>query len=102
MKPYGNQLNLKKKVSYESKKNSEKISILNIKLIHQIFDTINISLLTLIFILLFLSTIDLLFFKELVLEDCINLAFLCKSEELKTCNLTNLPNKQNINRKLKI
>jgi len=24
MKPYGNQLNLKKKVSYESKKNSEK------------------------------------------------------------------------------
>jgi len=27
MKPYGNQFNLKKKVSYESKKNSEKISI---------------------------------------------------------------------------
>jgi len=48
MKPYGNQLNLKKKVSYESKKNSEKISIINIKLIHQIFDTINISLLALI------------------------------------------------------
>jgi len=55
MKPYGNQLNFKKKVSYESKKNSEKISILNIKLIHQIFDTINISLLVLIFILFFLS-----------------------------------------------
>ena len=55
MKPYGNQLNLKKKVSYERKKNSEKISILNIKLIHQIFDTINISLLVLIFTLLFLS-----------------------------------------------
>jgi len=55
MKPYGNQLNLKKKVSYERKKNSEKISILNIKLIHQIFDTINISLLVLIFILFFLS-----------------------------------------------
>ena len=55
MKPYGNQLNLKKKVSYESKKNSEKISIINIKLIHQIFDTINISLLVLIFFLLFLS-----------------------------------------------
>ena len=55
MKPYGNQLNLKKKVSYESKKNSEKISIINIKLIHQIFDTINISLLVLIFTLLFLS-----------------------------------------------
>ena len=55
MKPYGNQLNLKKKVSYESKKNSEKISITNVKLIHQIFDTINISLLVLIFTLFFLS-----------------------------------------------
>ena len=55
MKPYGNQLNFKKKVSYESKKNSQKISILNIKLLHQIFDTINISLLILIFTLFFLS-----------------------------------------------
>ncbi len=55
MKPYGNQVNFKKKVSYESKKNSKKISILNIKLIHQIFDTINISLLVLIFTLFFLS-----------------------------------------------
>ena len=55
MKPYVNQLNLKKKVSYESKKNSEKISIINIKLLHQIFDTINICLLVLIFTLLFLS-----------------------------------------------
>ena len=55
MKPYRNQLNSKKKVSYESKKNSEKISILNIKLIHQIFDTINTSLLGLIFTLYFLS-----------------------------------------------
>ena len=55
MKPYGNQINLKKKVSYESKKNSEKISIINIKLIHQIFDTINISLLVLIFTFFFLS-----------------------------------------------
>ena len=55
MKPYGNQLNLKKKVSYESKKNSEKISIINIKLIHQIFDTINISLLVVIFTLFSLS-----------------------------------------------
>ena len=55
MKPYGNQLNLKKKVSYESKKNSEKISIIKIKLIHKIFDTINISLLILIFTLFFLS-----------------------------------------------
>ena len=56
MKPYGNQLNFKKKrVSCKSKKYSEKISILNVKLIHQIFDTINISLLGLIFILFFLS-----------------------------------------------
>jgi len=55
MKPYGHQLNLRKKVSYENKKNSEKISIINIKLIHQIFDTINISLLVLIFTLFFLS-----------------------------------------------
>ena len=55
MKPYGNQLNFKKKVLYESKKNSEKISIINIKFIHQIFDTINISLLVLIFTLFFLS-----------------------------------------------
>ena len=55
MKPYGNQINLKKNFSYESKNNSEKISILNIKLIHQIFDTINISLLGLIFTLYFLS-----------------------------------------------
>ena len=55
MKPYGNQLNFKKKVSYESKKKSEKISIFNVKLIHQIFDTINISLMVLIFTLFFLS-----------------------------------------------
>ena len=55
MKPYGNQLNLKKKVSNESKKNFEKIFIINSKLIHQILDTINISLLALIFTLLFLS-----------------------------------------------
>ena len=55
MKPYGNQLNFKKNFSYESKKIFEKISILNIKLIHQIFDTINISLLVLIFSLFFLS-----------------------------------------------
>ena len=54
MKPYGSQLNIKKKVSYESK-NSEKISIVYAKLINQIFDTINISLLVLIFTLFFLS-----------------------------------------------
>ena len=55
MKPYGNQLNLKNKVSYEGKKDSEKISIINIKLLNQIFDTINISLLVLIFTLFFIS-----------------------------------------------
>jgi hypothetical protein len=55
MKPSGNQVNFKKSVSYEEKKNSEKISLLNIKLIHQIFDTINISILVLIFTLFFLS-----------------------------------------------
>ena len=55
MKPYGTQANLKKKVSYGTKNKSAKISKLNIKLIHQIFDTINISLLLLIFTLFFLS-----------------------------------------------
>ena len=55
MKRYGYQFKLKKKVSYQSQKNSEKISNLNIKLIHQIFDTINVSLLVLIFVLFFLS-----------------------------------------------
>jgi len=55
MKSYGNQFNLKKKVSSQSQKNSEKISNINIKLIHQIFDAINISLLVLIFTLFFLS-----------------------------------------------
>ena len=55
MKPYGNQLNFKKEVSYEGKKDSEKIFIINIKLVNQIFDTINISLLVLIFTLFFLS-----------------------------------------------
>ena len=51
----GINLILKKKVPYEGKKDSEKISITNIKLVHQIFDTINISLLVLIFTLFFLS-----------------------------------------------
>ena len=55
MKPYGNQLNLKEKVSYQRQKYFEKTSILNTKLIHQIFDTINISLLVLISTLFFLS-----------------------------------------------
>jgi len=51
----GINLILKKKFHMKVKKNSEKISIINIKLIHQIFDTINISLLVLIFTLFFLS-----------------------------------------------
>ena len=55
MKPYGKKTNFKERVSYESKNNSEKISILDIKLIHQIFNTINISLLVLISTLFFLS-----------------------------------------------
>ena len=55
MRSYGKQSYLKKKVSYQSQKYSRKITALNIKLIHQIFDTINISLLVLIFTLFFLS-----------------------------------------------
>jgi hypothetical protein len=55
MKPYGNQFNFKKEVSYQIQNNSEKKSILDIKLIHQIFDTINISLLVFISTLFFLS-----------------------------------------------
>ena len=55
MKPYGNQLDFKEKVSYQSQKNPKKLSITNIKFLHQIFDSINISLLVLIFILFFLS-----------------------------------------------
>ena len=55
MPSYENQSHLKKKVSYESKKKSEKIFKFNIQFIHQIFNTINISLLVLIFTLFFLS-----------------------------------------------
>ncbi len=55
MRHYEKKTDLKKKVSYENKKNCEKISIFSIKIIHQIFDTINISLMVLIFILFFLS-----------------------------------------------
>ena len=51
----GKQTYFKKKVSYQSQKNFKKKSIPNIKLIHQIFATINISLLVLIFTLFFLS-----------------------------------------------
>ena len=55
MGTYGKQSYLKKKVSYEDQKNSEKISKINFQLIHQIFDTINISSLVLIFALFFLT-----------------------------------------------
>ena len=55
MRPYGNQSYLKKKVSYESQKNSEKKSNLNFQLVHQIFNAINISLLFLITTLFFIS-----------------------------------------------
>ena len=55
MLPYETRSCLKKKVSYESKKNLEKIFKRNIQLIHQIINTINISLLVLIFTLFFLS-----------------------------------------------
>ncbi len=55
MRSYGKQSYLKKKVEYESQKNSEKISNLNIKLINQIIDTVNTSLIVLISSLFFLS-----------------------------------------------
>ena len=44
-----------KKVSCQSQKNFKKKSIPNIRLIHQIFDTVNISILVLILTLFFLS-----------------------------------------------
>ena len=55
MTRYGKKSYLKKKVSNQIQKNSKKTSIPNIKLIHQIFDTINVSILVLIFTLFFLS-----------------------------------------------
>ena len=55
MNPYEEKSFFKKKVSYERKKNSEKIFKFNIQLIHQILNTTNISLLVLIFTLFFLS-----------------------------------------------
>ena len=55
MRPYEKQSFVKKKVSYETNKHSEKIFRSNIQLIHQIFNTINISLLVLICTLFFLS-----------------------------------------------
>ena len=55
MADYDKQPYFKKKVSCQIQKNSKKSSISNIKLIHQIFDTVNISLLVFIFTLFFLS-----------------------------------------------
>ena len=55
MKLYGEQSYFKNKVSYGSQKKLEKIYRVNLKLIHHIFNTINISLLVLIFTLYFLS-----------------------------------------------
>ena len=55
MKPHVNRFNFKKEFSYQSQNNSKKKSILSKKIIHQIFDTINVSLLLLIFTLFFLS-----------------------------------------------
>jgi len=55
MKPYGEKYSFKKKGSFERGNKSYNIPSLNLKLIHKIFDTVNISLLTLIFILLFIS-----------------------------------------------
>ena len=55
MKTYEDKFYIKKKVSYEDKKNPEKKFILNINLIHQISNAINISLSFLIITLFFLS-----------------------------------------------
>ena len=55
MEPFGKEFSFKKKVSYKSQKSSKKNSLLNIRLIHRILDSINSSLLVLIFILFFLS-----------------------------------------------
>ena len=55
MKSYEDHFYLKKNFKYKSQKSFEKIFKLNTRLIHKIFDTINISLLVLIFILFFLS-----------------------------------------------
>ena len=55
MHPYEKKSFFKKKVSYERKKNSEKIFKFYIQLIHQIFNSINICFLVLIFTLFFLS-----------------------------------------------
>ena len=55
MRLFGKQSYFKKKDSYKSQIDSEKTSLLNIKLTHKIFDAVNFCLLALIFTLFFLS-----------------------------------------------
>ena len=55
MNKYKNENSFKKSFHSHNNKNSKHISISNFKLIHRIFNSINISLLFLIFILSFLS-----------------------------------------------
>tara|TARA_B100002052_G_C15635490_1_gene485959 strand:- start:237 stop:665 length:429 start_codon:yes stop_codon:yes gene_type:complete len=55
MKLDADQIFSKKNSSYNNKKNQKNISLLKLKFIHKILDTINFSLLILIFILSFLS-----------------------------------------------
>ena len=55
MEPYGSKYFLKEKVLNQSKKGFNLISLMNLRLIHKIFNTINFSILTLIFIFFFLS-----------------------------------------------
>ena len=55
MKLAGDKDSSKKKVSYQGKKKSKYFSIFTLKLMHRIFDSINISLLVFLFILSFLS-----------------------------------------------
>ena len=55
MNIYKNENSLKKNINDTYITNSEKISLINLKLIHRIFDSLNTSLLILIFILSFIS-----------------------------------------------
>ena len=55
MKLNKNEYSFKEQVSYFSNENIKKTRSLNLKLVHKIFDTINISLVVLIVILSFLS-----------------------------------------------
>ena len=55
MNIYKNENSFKKNINDTYITNSEKISLINLKLIHRIFDSLNTSLLILIFILSFIS-----------------------------------------------